>query len=613
MPVHRKYWLAVKTLILTALLLHGAVPAAAQAEATPSLVVFDPLQQRMIDGTELLSFVVYPAATAMAFDLTVTPQELKDPDGKLLNVSGSVRVDYGKGTFTRQGKLVTVTPVAPAVFARFGDYHLTLRIEANTAAGGKGKPLQVMKAATFSRIKPELVIVDLKDRAIRLRRQSPLGLANKRDYTIALQNPTEGTLKDVSVTGGAITTTGDAAERVDGSVATVPQVFDAPPGVTPLKLSMIDVAETGTLQTHLILKVGGQDVADVPFKLIVSDDPPGPFLAIFAGVLMALLINLLANRFKPEQENRFRALQLEERLVRLRLRGVDHRSDIDNLAARIHDLVMASSAGYSAEAKTKLETLAQEIDALQKKIDDERQATQQKLRGTRAALDALQGNVDPARIAPLRESLTQIEKLVENYRYADAGDAIDVLTGQVAAIETARRGSRPDEEEGLLLEAGGVSAPSVRALTKASGHSAGKQVVFEVTIEVPAGALLRWDFGDGDAADAGRRAKHVYQWSGSYNVTVEFPDGSTIAGEVTVEPSDLERSAGSAARRLLFLDLLLSGFALIIASATGFWLLYAGKTFGSMAQYSEAVLWGLGIDGSVRGFGNVMKKLLSNG
>jgi len=58
-------------------------------------------------------------------------------------------------------------------------------------------------------------------------------------------------------------------------------------------------------------------------------------------------------------------------------------------------------------------------------------------------------------------------------------------------------------------------------------------------------------------------------------------------------------------------DLTISGVALLLAAITGLLYLYLGtrKPFGSIQDYLLAFLWGFGIDNSVRGFTDILKKI----
>ena len=48
---------------------------------------------------------------------------------------------------------------------------------------------------------------------------------------------------------------------------------------------------------------------------------------------------------------------------------------------------------------------------------------------------------------------------------------------------------------------------------------------------------------------------------------------------------------------------------LVLACLTGLIYLYVGKAFGTVTDYSLAILWGFGIDNGIRGFAPVLAKL----
>jgi hypothetical protein len=78
---------------------------------------------------------------------------------------------------------------------------------------------------------------------------------------------------------------------------------------------------------------------------------------------------------------------------------------------------------------------------------------------------------------------------------------------------------------------------------------------------------------------------------------------------VVVGTSLARQRVSRARQRLVYLELLVSAIAAVVAVVTGLWVLYTGKPFGTLAQYSEAFVWGFGIDNTVRGFAAVLKKV----
>lgn len=572
----------------------------------PSLFIPEPIHRRMVTGSEPLRFDVYTSGPTL-YGLTVTPTEVRDPDGNPLgvsfSVSGSSTIEAGNASH------VSVTPLDPAPLKRLGDYRVTLRIEAKTTANSTAKTLQVLKAATLSRVKPEVTVLGIRDRVVRLTRPAPGFRATRKDFPITVRN-SSAARQVVTITADPIMTTGDAHEIVGGAVK--PFTIDANPGDNAVSLEIV-AAATGTLQSKLHVAIAGhEEIEEVPFKLVVSDAPPLPFLAIFFGVFCAFLLHFLATRIRPEQANRFRLLQLRQLLERLRLRSADRRAEIDKMLALLHDLALSNSAGVVSEVQARLGTLAQEIDALEKQIEADRQAVQQKIREVRASLDTVRGKANPADVAEATAGMLRLETLAGQNRHAEALAGLMHVAEIVAAMAAAaKRGSRPDEDETVDVSPA-AAAGVIRILTALASRTTRREVVFEVA-GVASDAALRWSFGDGDAeVHQGPRARHSYAQSGMFSITAELPDGGIATTEIDIGLSDLERGAVDAAKRLVLIDALLSLIALIVATTTGLLMLYAGKTFGSLASYLEAFLWGFGIDGSVRGFGNVFKKLMSD-
>ena len=80
---------------------------------------------------------------------------------------------------------------------------------------------------------------------------------------------------------------------------------------------------------------------------------------------------------------------------------------------------------------------------------------------------------------------------------------------------------------------------------------------------------------------------------------------------IMILPGQKENSLTHIRNILFYTDLTISGVALLLAAITGLLYLYlgTGKPFGSIQDYLLAFLWGFGIDNSVRGFADVMKKI----
>lgn len=93
---------------------------------------------------------------------------------------------------------------------------------------------------------------------------------------------------------------------------------------------------------------------------------------------------------------------------------------------------------------------------------------------------------------------------------------------------------------------------------------------------------------------------------------------ATFPPEIPLEPAAVAQEPGGPGepleileerRRIAQLDLGIIGISALVAVVSGIWVLYAGRPFGSAAQYCEAIVWGFGIENTVRGFAAVLNKV----
>jgi len=126
-----------------------------------------------------------------------------------------------------------------------------------------------------------------------------------------------------------------------------------------------------------------------------------------------------------------------------------------------------------------------------------------------------------------------------------------------------------------------------------------------------------WNFGNGvlDVVSGALHASTTYDWPGPYSVSVQLYRDTDADFHKTVVAS-LNISAGSAARQvakavgaLIRNEVLVMSLALLLAAVTGFLQLYVGKSFGAPQDYLVALLWGFGVEKSVRGFNAVYSTL----
>ena len=105
----------------------------------------------------------------------------------------------------------------------------------------------------------------------------------------------------------------------------------------------------------------------------------------------------------------------------------------------------------------------------------------------------------------------------------------------------------------------------------------------------------------------------VFPAAGTWTVGVEVVRGQALvaSGSLTFEvrPDPSRRDVEGHARRLRRASLLLSGLAVVVASLTGLLALWVNKPFGTPGDYILAMLWGFGIDSSIRGLSGVVAKM----
>ena len=138
-----------------------------------------------------------------------------------------------------------------------------------------------------------------------------------------------------------------------------------------------------------------------------------------------------------------------------------------------------------------------------------------------------------------------------------------------------------------------------------------------VTDGRPVPDRMVWNFGNGtlDVANGALHASAVYDWPGPYSVTVQLYRDADATFHATASVA-LAITAGSAARQvagavgaLIRNEVLVIGIAMLLAAVTGLLQLYVDKSFGSPEDYLVALLWGFGIEKSIRGFNAVYATL----
>jgi hypothetical protein len=126
-----------------------------------------------------------------------------------------------------------------------------------------------------------------------------------------------------------------------------------------------------------------------------------------------------------------------------------------------------------------------------------------------------------------------------------------------------------------------------------------------------------WNFGNGslDVVNGLLQTSPVYDWPGPYTVSVQlYREADANFHEIAT--ASLRIQAGSAARQvagavgaLIRNEVLVMSIAMLLAAITGLLQLYVDRSFGSPEDYLVALLWGFGVEKSIRGFNAVYASL----
>jgi hypothetical protein len=391
----------------------------------------------------------------------------------------------------------------------------------------------------------DLNVDALKDTTIELTRSAPWSTA-EGTATLDLHE-TLGTVPILSPVPYGL------ALQKDGKKTIVPGTLKpTAPGSVPagsyahLKLAFSGLEQTGSFTTGVSIRSSSlAQEKTIPLKVAVTDAWVWPFFAIFLGVLGGWAVRFVANTFKPRRLNEYSIVHL--------------RAEIEQDLAPITD-------------RDKRKPLTDLLDRLRQVADENTFG-------------------DPHTAAT---KLAQIEQ-----------DFNQIRTQRALAMAAARAEAVGDSEGILIL------SPAVDQRTTDS------PVTFQLnapSLQLQAKDELRWSFGDIPGAETGgKQISHLYRDAGGYTVTVvllrDSLQGRQWSTGLDILPGKNDRALAQVKRQLVQADAFVSLVALLLAALSGVAYWYIGKTFGSLAEYIGAILWGFGMDSSVRGFSDVLKKI----
>jgi hypothetical protein len=189
------------------------------------------------------------------------------------------------------------------------------------------------------------------------------------------------------------------------------------------------------------------------------------------------------------------------------------------------------------------------------------------------------------------------------------------------------RGARGREDELAGLPEVPTALPSAAPFTHININTAPADRIAGATIDfnlvddekiIVQGDQLRWFFGDvGSFETQNGNASHRYEQSGRYHVRAEVIRGGklvkTVSEMLTIAPGEIEQARAGVLHDILRNERILSLIALLLAIIGGVLFLYSGKHFGTLVDYLMAILWGFGLDNSIKGFAAVLGKISATG
>ncbi|HKP84353.1 MAG TPA: hypothetical protein VJT69_20220 [Pyrinomonadaceae bacterium] len=281
-----------------------------------------------------------------------------------------------------------------------------------------------------------------------------------------------------------------------------------------------------------------------------------------------------------------------DRLLRLGM-VEDAQMKIENVKQLLGDLRARKFANYFTELKLELSKLT---------LSATDQTTSETLKAE------IQTLLNSSQLDKVRLKLEELKSFIEEQKQRTAG-----------------RGARANEADFAELPEVPAALPAAALFTRISiatapaDRIAGETIDFNLIDDekiVQDGDELRWFFGDvGSFEIRDRNALHRYERSGRYPVRVEVVRDKkivkTVREKLTIAPGEIEEARAGIIQDIIRNEKILSLIALLLAIIGGVLFLYSGKLFGTLVDYLMAILWGFGLDNSIKGFAAVLGKISS--
>ncbi len=289
----------------------------------------------------------------------------------------------------------------------------------------------------------------------------------------------------------------------------------------------------------------------------------------------------------------------------------DRLTDVERLIGQeqvdyAQEKIAAASALYNNLLKRRLTKylakLTAEFNELKKgTTGNDQQASLTLFTEVRALLDQNKLDEASAKLAELKTALEDLATKQQGPAFARGGPA-------PLALDDVPRPAQPLQRTSINI----ITAPKERTTDVA--------IRFEIVDPeqlLRAGDKYRWTFGEpGAQREDGQAVSYQYREYGDYEVKAEVLPNDPARGQLiftaplAILPGRAAQERAGIRARIKDVDLILSAIALVLASLTGLLVFYVGKPFfGSLSDYLLALLWGFGIDQSVRGFAGVLGKI----
>jgi hypothetical protein len=565
------------------------------AVAPPQLQVVDPLQFR-VDGSPP-SFLVFSSTDKLS-ELNVTVRDLRDPSGTPITLP--VKTNSESTEVTTAGTRVAIE-FPPQALTAPGDYHATLVINAKSAN-------QLVKAATFTRPKPDIASPALLNSVLRIYRPFP-GVTASDDWIIDISNRGALSVPSAAIWGGNAVADVDPKFMSKGSIEVVPATQRLDSGITKIRLRFSNFRDAGLFQSKLYVRSFPNTPPDeFAFKIAVTDPILWPLFTIAAGVCLALGVKQIADRLRPAEQNRLRVIQLRQRIARLRAltSSTARVAEIDDLAQRLTLIEREIDSGDFTQVSNDLMTLTGEITQEAKTLLDEQRDARNGLAEMTQRIAALEMHSDDTHkktVEELRDLLNQAQQQVDGRDYAGAVVTINNIRSRIPFIESATIA--------LSVKAlATVQVEQIAIVDPPAAWETGRELSFAVNTDAK---RYVWNFGEGEMP-GGARMRHAFSVAGTYTIGVSLRDENDVEQtklfrKIEIHQSALDDDYSAGVAKLRRIDWSLAIISALIATTSGIWLLYAGHVFGTPANYLEAFLWGFGIDNGVRGVAAVMQKV----